>query len=39
MELMMPNISTLEETETTGKFVVEPLERRSAKRSGTRCAA
>jgi len=27
MELMMPNISTLEETETTGKFVVEPLER------------
>jgi DNA-directed RNA polymerase subunit alpha len=27
MELMMPNISTLEENETTGKFVVEPLER------------
>jgi DNA-directed RNA polymerase subunit alpha len=27
MELTMPSISTLEETETTGKFVVEPLER------------
>jgi len=27
MELMMPNITTLEETETVGKFVVEPLER------------
>ena len=27
MELMMPNITTLEETETGGKFVVEPLER------------
>lgn len=27
MELMMPNITTLEETETIGKFVVEPLER------------
>src|SRR5512138_438347 len=27
MELTIPKISTLEETETTGKFVVEPLER------------
>jgi len=27
MELMMPNISTLEENDTTGKFVIEPLER------------
>ncbi len=27
MELMMPNITTLEENETTGKFVIEPLER------------
>jgi DNA-directed RNA polymerase subunit alpha len=27
MELTIPKISTLDETETTGKFVVEPLER------------
>src|SRR5436853_7804195 len=27
MEMTMPSISTLEETDTYGKFVVEPLER------------